>query len=104
MHLDFVVTAPALALVCAAVYGAVLTRGGDAERGVKSFAVRAHLDIAAIGRRREAANFHVLPGLTAIMRLDQPHPSREDHAIRICRIDRDRVTVEHTLVVGIADD
>ena len=105
VHLHLVETFPGLALVLTAIDRAVLARRGDAQRRVQRVAVvRRHLDVAAIGGRREPADLHVLPGCRRRRRSEQAHAHRDDHRVRIGRADGDRVAVQHAFVVGVADD
>ena len=105
MHLDFIEALPALAIVLAAIKPAVVARGGDTQRRIERIGLGGRdLHVAPVGRGREAADFHVLPGLAVVGGAEQAHAQRHDRRFRIGWIDRDCVTVEHSLGRSVAHE
>src|SRR6266567_1011287 len=66
--------------------------------------MRRGADIAAIGHRREAADFDILPMAALVVAAEEAHAVGEEYGPRRRRAAGQRVAVEHALHLGLADD
>src|ERR1041385_7619463 len=66
--------------------------------------MRRGADVAAIGQRREAADFHVFPMLALVAAAEETHAVREKDGPWRRRAARERMPIEHAFDLGLAAD
>ena len=65
---------------------------------------RRRLDVAGIGQRRRAPDFHLGPCLGSVEALEQSHPRSEKDGRRLHGAHRHGVDVQHPLGIGVAQN